>query len=90
MADFLDSVLKTLADQAPQLQRPELQRIERTLRQHWGGTEAGYIRKRLAEHQAQQLEALGNALRAGRPLRESFVQAGVSRSRGFELLRKRA
>lgn len=85
MADFLDSVLNRLAELAPEA-APRLPQIEREVRADWGGTEAGYIRKRAAAHHQHQLQALACSLQAGRPLQEAFAAAGVRRRRGYQLL----
>jgi hypothetical protein len=81
--DFLARLTRTLpaaAEVAP--------RLEAELRQHWGGTERTYIRKRPAPD--QRTASLGQALQRGLPLGEAFAAAGISRATGFRHLGKRA
>lgn len=96
MADIVDDFLTRLQALAPDTAAQLGQRLESELRQQWGGTERHYIRKgcqahpRLSAAGAQQrAAALGNALRDGLPLEQAFSTAGVSRSAGFRLLKRR-
>lgn len=97
MADIVDDFLTRLHALAPDTAAQLAPQLEAELRQHWGGTERHYIRKgaqahpRLSAAGAQQRASLlAQGLQQGLPLSSVFAQAGVSRSAGYRLLKRKA
>lgn len=94
MADIVDDFLTRLQAIAPDAAAQHGPQLEAQLRQHWGGTERHYIRKgctRFTAAGAQQRAAnLGAGLQQGLSLGQAFAQAGVSRSAGYRLLKRKA
>lgn len=86
-ADLIDDFLIRLQAHHPAAAAAIASQLEAELRQHWGGTERHYIRKRPAAEQRTQRIALG--LQEGLAPAESFVLAGVSRATGFRHMKKK-
>ena len=78
--DFLEQLIRLVQEAAQAGTDPKLR-----VQQHFGG-ERYYIPKAPAEGKTQRLAA---DLAAGKPLREAFVAAGVSRAWGFRLIARR-
>ena len=88
--DLVDDFLRRLCTRMPQAAE-HAPHLEAELRQHWGGTERHYIRKRPASQQpAARTQQLGQALQQGMPLQQAFATAGLSRAQGFRHLAKRS
>lgn len=83
MADIVDDFLARLAQHVPDLPADLHVELERTLRSEWGGRKP-YVAKQTSRLMRVSLVAQG--LRAGRPLREVFAQAGVARRTGYRIL----
>jgi hypothetical protein len=83
MADFLDRVLKTLAQSIPELSADKLRAAEVQIRQTDGGTEAGYIAKRGPDCKAW---VIGQQLQAGSALGDCFAAASTTRRSGYRIL----
>jgi exonuclease VII large subunit len=84
--DLIDDFIARLAAHAPAVAADLAPKLERELRQQWGGTERHYLRK--FEHSARKTVRLGQQLQAGATLEEAFAQAGLSRRSGFRHLAK--
>jgi transcriptional regulator of acetoin/glycerol metabolism len=83
--DIVRDFMRLVQELDPQRPRSELHRIERTIRDLWGGQRT-YVCKAAAEGKAyRQAESLA----AGRPLSEARRMLGISRSTQFRLLRRR-
>lgn len=82
MADIVSDFLTRLAQLAPDVQPPVLQRLEADIRQSWGG-ETPYVAKRPARMHAMKL---GEHLRNHKPLAQCFAEAGISRRHGYRLI----
>lgn len=87
MADIVDDFLQRLAQHVPGTTPEVRAQLETGLRQTWGGTEP-YVGKRMS--QTTRVSLLAHGLRQAKPLGEVFAQAGVSRSAGYRLLRRKA
>ena len=88
--DLVDDFLRRLCQRMPHAAE-HAPHLEAELRQHWGGTEGGYIRKRLAAQQpAARTQQLGQALQQGMSLQQAFATAGLPRRSGFRHLAKPA
>jgi len=89
-SDLVDDFLRRLCTRMPQAAEHAPQ-LEAELRQHWGGTERHYIRKRPASQQpAARTQQLGQALQQGMSLQQAFATAGLGRRSGFYYLKKPA
>ena len=83
MADIVDDFLSRLQQLVPNLPPDAPVQLEKTLRQHWGGTEP-YVGKRLSRVTRTTIVAAG--LRQSKTLKEVFAQAGVARRTGYRIL----
>ena len=83
MADIVDDFLSRLQQLVPNLPPDAPVQLEKTLRQHWGGTEP-YVGKRLSRVTRTTLVSVG--LRQSKTLKEVFAQAGVARRTGYLIL----
>jgi hypothetical protein len=86
MADMLDDFLQRLRTLAPDLPAQTTLQLEVQTRQAWGGTDRNYIAKRPA---LQRTVKIGESLRAHKPLAQVFEDAGVRKTFGYDLLRRR-
>jgi exonuclease VII large subunit len=84
--DLIDDFIARLHTHAPAVAAELAPRLERELRQQWGGTERHYLRK--FEHTARKTTRLAQQLQAGTTLDEAFANAGLSRRSGFRHLAK--
>lgn len=83
MADIVDDFLTRLQQHIPDAPQDVRIKLEAGLRQAWGGTEP-YVGKRISLNARRIMVATG--LRQSQPLKECFVQAGVSRRTGYRIL----
>lgn len=83
MADIVDDFLFRLQQHAPGLPPEVPVKLERELRQQWGGNEP-YVGKRLSRVTRSTLVAAG--LRQSKTLAECFASAGVARRTGYRIL----
>ena len=86
MADLLDDFLQRLRALAPELPERTALQLELQARQIWGGTDGNYIAKRPTMQRAAKI---GEGLRAQKPMAQVFSDAGIGRSQGYRLLRRR-
>jgi truncated hemoglobin YjbI len=86
MADIIDDFLTRLQQHVPSVPADALPKLEQTLRQAWGGTEP-YVGKRMNRVTRTTLVAAG--LRQQKSLKDCFAQAGVGRTVGYQLLKRR-
>jgi hypothetical protein len=84
-ADLIDDFLTRLTQHIPQAAQA-IPKLEAELRQHWGGTERTYIRKRMAD--SKRTAQVAKMLQQGMPLTEGFAAAGVSRATGYRHMAK--
>jgi hypothetical protein len=82
MADIVDDFMQRLRTIAPDLPSQAMRQLEAQTRQVWGGTEP-YVAKRPA---MQRSVKMGEGLRAQKSLGQVFAEAGISKTRGYELL----
>lgn len=84
--DSVDHLMRELRRLEPQL-KPDVARVlELGLRQTFGGSRLGYVRK---DPSAGKACLLAVGLAAGESLREAFAHAGVGRRTGYRLLTRR-
>ena len=86
MADIVDDFLTRLVQHLPDAPFEVRHQIESSLRQAWGGTEP-YVGKRISR--ATRVSMVAHGLRQQKPLSDVFMQAGVGRAHGYELLKRK-
>jgi hypothetical protein len=84
-ADLIDDFLTRLSQHIPQA-TSQLPQLEAELRQHWGGTERTYIRKRPSAD--QRAAKLGHVLQQGLPMAEAWAVTGIPRRSASRLLNR--
>lgn len=85
MADIVDDFIQRLRALAPDFPAQAAKQLESQTRQAWGGAKP-YVAKRPA---LQRAISIGESLRAQRPIAQVFEDAGVRKTFGYELLRRR-
>ncbi len=83
--DIIADVMRLVREMDPQRPHDELWRLERRIRDVWGGQRA-YVGKALAAGKAHRL---AESLAAGCGLHEARVELGVCRSTLYRMLRRR-
>ena len=85
MPDIVDDVLQRLRALAPDIPPQVTQQLEVQSREVWGGSRC-YVALRPTVHRTAKM---AEALRAQRPLREVFAEAGIGKAYGYRLLQRK-
>lgn len=83
--DPVDSFLRLLLQELPGTSSDVVQSMERQLRTEWGGREV-WISRRVSDQKAKHL---GSTLVSSTSVDQAIKSAGVPRSTGFRLLKRR-